>query len=166
MATHSSSCLENSMDRGAWRTTVHGVTESDTTEWLTHSYSKWGLQVAHGKESTCQCKRCGFDPWVGKIPWWRKWQPTPELLLGKSHGQRSLMGYSPWGCKEWGKPKWLSTPQRGDETIAQKMSERTRKGKTAQQVYGASWDDWSYVEATVNMLSSGGTGVEKAESWV
>ena len=54
----------------------------------------------------------------------------------------------------------------GDETIAQKMSERTRKGKTAQQVYGASWDDWSYVEATVNMLSSGGTGVEKAESWV
>ena len=42
----------------------------------------------------------GFDPWVGKIPWRRKWQPTPVLLPGESHGQRRLMGYSPYGCKE------------------------------------------------------------------
>ena len=41
-----------------------------------------------------------FDPWVGKIPWRRKWQSTPVFLPGKSHGERSLMGYSPWGCKE------------------------------------------------------------------
>ena len=41
-----------------------------------------------------------FDLWVGKIPWRRKWQPTPVFLPGKSHGQRSLSGYSPWGCKE------------------------------------------------------------------
>jgi len=47
-----------------------------------------------------QCGRPGFDPWVGKIPWRRKWQPTPALLPGKSHGQRSLIGYSPWGRKE------------------------------------------------------------------
>ena len=95
-----------------------------------------------GKESTCQCRRCGFrfDPWVGKIPWGRDRVPTPVFLglpggsdceesacivgdlglipglgrsseegngyplqyscLGKSHGQRSLVGYSPWGCKE------------------------------------------------------------------
>ena len=52
------------------------------------------------KESACQCRRCGFDPWVGKIPWRRKWQSTPVLLPGKSHGQRSLVGYSPWGRKE------------------------------------------------------------------
>ena len=55
------------------------------------------------KESVCQCrryKRCSFNPWVGKIPWRRKWQPTPVLLLGQSHGLRSLAGYSPWGCKE------------------------------------------------------------------
>ena len=39
-------------------------------------------------------------PWVGKIPWRRKWQPTPVLLPGKFHGRRSLVGYSPWGCKE------------------------------------------------------------------
>ena len=48
-----------------------------------------------GKESVCQyrrCKRCGFDSWVGKMPWRRKWQPTPVFLPGKCHGQRSLVG--------------------------------------------------------------------------
>ena len=56
-----------------------------------------------GKEPTCQCRRCkrhGFDPWVGKIPWRRAWQPTPVFLPGESHEQRNLRGYSPWGCKE------------------------------------------------------------------
>ena len=47
-----------------------------------------------GKESACQCKRCRFNPWVGKIPWRRKWQPTPVFFPGESRGQRSLMGYS------------------------------------------------------------------------
>ena len=54
-------------------------------------------------ESVCQCrrhKRCGFDTWVGKIPWRRAWQPTPIFLLGESHGQGSLTGYSPEGCTE------------------------------------------------------------------
>ena len=45
-------------------------------------------------------KRLGFDPWVWKIPWRRKWQPTPVFMPGESHGQRSLAGYSPWGHKE------------------------------------------------------------------
>ena len=57
----------------------------------------------NGKEPTCQCrrhKRLEFDPWVGKIPWRRTWQPTPVFLAGKSHGQRNLGCYSPWGCKE------------------------------------------------------------------
>ena len=53
-----------------------------------------------GKESACQCRRPGFNPWVRKIPWRRTWQPTPLFWPGKSHGQRSLVGYSPWGCKE------------------------------------------------------------------
>ena len=52
-----------------------------------------------GKEFTCQSRRCRFDPWVGKIPWLRKGKPTPVFLPGKSHGQRSLVGYRPWGCK-------------------------------------------------------------------
>ena len=42
---------------------------------------------------------CRFDPWVGKIPWRRILQPTPVFLPGESHGQRSLVGYSPWGLK-------------------------------------------------------------------
>ena len=45
-------------------------------------------------------RRCRFSPWVGKIPWRREWQPTPVLLPGESYGQRSLAGYSPWGCKQ------------------------------------------------------------------
>jgi len=53
-----------------------------------------------GKSVCLQCGRPGFDPCVGKIPWRRKWHPTPVLLPGKSHGQRSLVGYSPWGRKE------------------------------------------------------------------
>ena len=53
-----------------------------------------------GKESACQRRRRGFNPWVGKIPWRRKWQPTPVFLPGKFRGQRGLVGYSLWGCKE------------------------------------------------------------------
>ena len=48
-----------------------------------------------GKESACQCRRCGFDPWIWKILWRRKWQPAPVFLPGKSHGQRSLAGWDP-----------------------------------------------------------------------
>ena len=52
------------------------------------------------KESACNARDPGFDPWVGKIPWQRKWQLTPAFLPGKSHGQRSLVSCSPWGHKE------------------------------------------------------------------
>ena len=47
-----------------------------------------------------QCRRPRFTPWVGKIPWKRKWQPTPVFLPGEVHRQRSLVGYSLWGLKE------------------------------------------------------------------
>ena len=46
-----------------------------------------------------RCRRCGFDPWVGKISWRRKGQPTPVFLPGKSHGPGSLVGYSPCSCR-------------------------------------------------------------------
>ena len=58
---------------------------------------------ASGKESACQCRRHrrhGFHPWVRKILWSRKWKLIPVFLPWKFHGQRSLLGYSPWGCKE------------------------------------------------------------------
>ena len=54
--------------------------------------------VSDGKESAFG--RPEFDPWVGRIPWRRKWQTTPGFLAGGSHGPRSLVGSSPWGCKE------------------------------------------------------------------
>ena len=64
-----------------------------------------------GKESACQWRRhgrCGFDPWVGKIPWSRKWQPTPVFLPRKSHGQTNLVGYRPWSLKESDMTEWLT----------------------------------------------------------
>ena len=65
-------------------------------------YTKLASLMAHIKESACQCKRQGLDPWVWKIAWRRKWQPTPVFLPEKSHGQRSLVGYSLGGRKRAG----------------------------------------------------------------
>ena len=59
--------------------------------------SPWWLSC---KESTCRCRRRRFDLQVRKIPWRRKWQPTSVFLPEESHGQRSLVGYRPWGRKE------------------------------------------------------------------
>ena len=62
----------------------------------------WGVPPwLNSKESTCQYRRCGFSPCVRKMPWRRKWLPTPLFLPGKPQGQRSLVGYSLWGCKSW-----------------------------------------------------------------
>ena len=61
-------------------------------------YSQW----LSSEESTCQCRRYRFDTCVRKIPWRRKWQPTAVFLSGKSHGQRSLVAYIPWGHKKVG----------------------------------------------------------------
>jgi len=52
------------------------------------------------KRICLQCRRLEFDLWVGKIPWRREWLPTLVFLPGEFHGQRNLVGYSPWDCKE------------------------------------------------------------------
>ena len=95
------SCLENPRVGGPWWATVYGVAQSRTRlKWLSSSSSIACLGFpggASGKEPACQCrrlKRCWFDPWVGKLPWRKPWQPTPVFLPGESHGQRSLVGYS------------------------------------------------------------------------
>ena len=77
------------------------------------------------KESTSQCRRPRFNPGIEKIPWRRKWQPTPVFLPGKSHGQRSLVGYSPWGCEELNVTKRRNNkgPNLG---YSQKVAGRTR----------------------------------------
>ena len=67
--------------------------------------ANWASLVAQMVNFCLQCRWPGFDPWVGKIPWRRKWQPTPVFLPGKSHGLRILLGYSPWGRKS---QTWLS----------------------------------------------------------
>ena len=64
---------------------------------------EWNHTVHGLKEPACQCrrpKRQSFNPWVGKIPWKRKLQPTPVFLPGECHGQGSLVGYCAQGLKE------------------------------------------------------------------
>ena len=58
-----------------------------------------------------QCRRPGFDFWIRKIPWRREWLPASVFLPGEFHEQRSLAGYSPWGCQELDTTEWLSTAQ-------------------------------------------------------
>ena len=70
----------------------------------------WHL-CSNDKESACQHRRHEFDPWVRKIPWRKKWQPTPIFLPGKSHRQRSLACCSPWGCKESDTAEQLTLPK-------------------------------------------------------
>ena len=80
---------------GSW-----GLKELDTTEWQNWTEPNKDFPGGSDSKSVClQCRRPEFDPGVRKIPWRRKWQPTPVFLSGKSHGQRSLVGYSPWGSQ-------------------------------------------------------------------
>ena len=86
-------------DREVWHAAAHGVMKSQTQcgNWTTIIIiiydSPWCLSC---KESTCQYRRHGFDPWVGKSSWRRKW---PVFLPGKSQRHRSLAGYNPLGHK-------------------------------------------------------------------
>ena len=61
---------------------------------------RWTFLVAQTVDSRLQCRRPGFDSWVGKIPWRRELKPTPGFRPGEFHGLRSLAGYSTWGRKE------------------------------------------------------------------
>ena len=97
------SCLENPMDKGAWQATVHGVTR------VGHELVTKPLPFFLFYRTCVSCIRWQIlYCWaLGKIPWRRKWQPTPVFLPGKSRGQRSLAGYSLWGHKESDMTQWL-----------------------------------------------------------
>ena len=92
------SCLESPGDGGAWWAAVYGVAQSRTRlKRLSTSSSSIDINIpdfpggTSGKEPTCQCrrhKRCGFSPWVGKIPWKKAQQPTSVFLSGELHGPR------------------------------------------------------------------------------
>ena len=119
--------IQTPIYRGVWQATAHGDTELDTTKQLnTHRHTmplliltlrylnntvscshcsilkfrSMGFPVGSVDKECRRCKRRGFDPWVWKIPWSWKWQPAPGFLPGRSHGQRRLVGCSPWGHKE------------------------------------------------------------------
>ena len=95
------------------------------------------------KESTYQCRRPRFDPWVRKIPWRREWQPTPVFLPEESHGQRSLAGYSPWGHKDSDATEWLSM-----HTRQVLEGESTEHGETSKRVLQNSNSCTSHVDYT------------------
>ena len=125
MATHSSiHPWRIPKDRGAWQATVHSITKSQTqlkqlsmsaqihrnscvythTHMHTHNfmyiYTHTGLPWWLTVKRLLTMQETQVRSLVRKILWKRKWQPTPVLLPGKYHGQRSLVGYSPWGHKE------------------------------------------------------------------
>ena len=100
------SCLENPRDGGAWWAAIYGVAQSRMwLKRLSSSSSRWHSD----EESICQCRRCSFNLWVKKTPLRKKWQPTQVFLPGKSHGQRSLEGYSARGHIESDMTEQLST---------------------------------------------------------
>ena len=114
------SCLENPRDRAAWWAAICGVAQSQIRLKQRSSRPFSIMLNRNSKEGHClfpklgflraplvaqqyrihlQCRRRMFNPRVMKIPWRRKWQPTPVLLPGKLHGQSSLAGYKPMGSQ-------------------------------------------------------------------
>ena len=89
--------LENSMDNPWGRRVRHNWATFTFTSYIFPIYLSLPRWLS-GKESTNQGRRCRFSHWVGKIFWRRKWQPTPGVLLEKSHGQKSLVGCSSYHC--------------------------------------------------------------------
>ena len=84
-----------------WRTRVMEFKMLPVRQWKFGRHSAVGFPGGSaGKESACNVRRSEFDPWVRKIPWRRDWPPTPVFLPRESHGQRRLVGYSPWGGKD------------------------------------------------------------------
>ena len=80
---------------------VHVAANGIVSFFFMAEYSTAGLSWwLSGIESTCQCRRQGFKPWVGNICWRRKWQPTPVFLSRKSHGQRRLADLQSMGSQK------------------------------------------------------------------
>ena len=87
---------------------------------------------SYSKESACSAGDLGSFPESGRFPWRRKWLPTPVFLPEKSHGQRSLVGYSPWDCKESDTTEWVTnTHNREGQTCV--MKQRDTGGDSERQ---------------------------------
>ena len=106
--------IQPSKGNKSWPMLQHGWSKDIMLKWskpVTKGqilYDSTSFPGGSDRKSVClKCGRPRFDSWVGKIPWRRKWQSTPGLMPGKSHGQRSLVGYSPWGRKGSDTTEWL-----------------------------------------------------------
>ena len=116
----SQSCLTlcNPMNCSPPGSSVHRISQARILEWLAVLFFRgfsWPRDqtrvpciagrffgaslVAQRLKRLPPMRETQVQSWVGKISWRRKWQPTPVFLPGESHGQRSLVGYDPWGCK-------------------------------------------------------------------
>ena len=115
-----------------------------------------------GEKSACQCRsprRQGFYPWIGKIPWSRKWQCTPVFVPGKFHGQRSLMGYSSRGHKEL---DWATERSHACAQMSQISLEWYRHHDSLK---AASWAASSVGEKSECTLQGQGWGDEESDCW-
>ena len=83
-----------------WEGYIRSLGSATTCKIDTHCSTHWASLMPQWSRICLLCRRRGFDPWVRKIPRRRKWLPAPVFLPGEFHGQRSLVGYSPWGRKE------------------------------------------------------------------
>ena len=100
-----------------WLTSKSAFYELTLCHWswslLVQRASQVALVVKNLPANAGDIKRCGFNPWMGNIPWRRKWQPTPVFLPRKSHGQRSLEGSSPWGHRKSPSKRFSFRPEGG-----------------------------------------------------
>ena len=93
---------ESVMDREAWRAAIHGVANSQTRlgDWTKLNWVDNFPCGSDGKVSACSVGDPDLILGLGRPPWRSEWQPTPVAVPEEFHGQRNLVGYSPWGCKE------------------------------------------------------------------
>ena len=118
--------------------------------WTQIGFPQW----LNGKESACPCRRCGFDPWIKKIPWRREQQSTPGFLPGEFHGQRSLVGYSPWGRKELD----VTLQRENNNKHTRRISREEGSSAATSQGAARSWE--SSQEQTFPSTSGGGVACQ------
>ena len=92
------------------------------------------------RKSACQCRRHGFDPWVGKISWRKKWKPTPVFLLGKVHGQRSLVDRLLWMGSQRVGHNWAYTHTH-TQHILNTISHKKRLRKVLLNTFKSKWQE-------------------------
>ena len=101
--------LEMEQQTGSKSGKEYSSVQSDMTEGLNWTECLTGLPWwLSGKEYACQCRRHGFDPWVGKISWRRKWQPTPVSCLENSMDRGAWQATVHGVPKEWDMTEWLN----------------------------------------------------------